>query len=162
MSEKKVKIRLKTEDLEFEYEGCDSFLKDDLSNFLKNTFDSCAKHSVTLPTSAPEDLKVAEDSAQKNFTTATIATRISAKSGPELALAAAAYLTIVGKKEEFSRGDLLGAMKTAKSFYSTNMSSNLSSILRSLVSKRILNETAVETYALTVTARQNVEKSIAQ
>ena len=62
-----------------------------------------------------------------------VAEALDAKTGPEVALAAAAYLQLVRGRDSFSRKELLDAMKEATSFYSKSMSGNLSKILKQLV-----------------------------
>lgn len=77
----------------------------------------------------------------------SVADRLSAKSGPELVIAAAAYLQIVEGKQSFTRKELLEAMKSATSHYNQNIGSNLSAALKSLSASK-LNQLNNGTYAL--------------
>lgn len=77
----------------------------------------------------------------------SVADRLSVKSGPELVIAAAAYLQIIEGKQSFTRKELLSAMKSATSYYNQNIGSNLGSSLKSLSTSK-LNQLNNGTYAL--------------
>lgn len=77
----------------------------------------------------------------------SISDRLSVKSGPDLVIAAAAYLQIVEGKQSFTRRELLDAMKSATSYYNQNIGSNLSAALKTLCASR-LNQLNNGTYAL--------------
>lgn len=77
----------------------------------------------------------------------SVADRLSVKGGPELAIAAAAYLQVIQGKQSFSRQELLQTMKSATSHYNQNMGSNLGASLKSLSGSR-LNQLSNGTFAL--------------
>jgi len=77
----------------------------------------------------------------------SVADRLSVKGGPELVIAAAAYLQVVEGKQSFSRKELLETMKSATSYYNQNIGSNLSAALKSLSGSK-LNQLNNGTYAL--------------
>jgi hypothetical protein len=77
----------------------------------------------------------------------SVADRLAVKSGPDLVIAAAAYLQIVEGKKSFTRKELLEAMKSATSHYNQNIGSNLSAALKSLSGSK-LNQLNNGTYAL--------------
>ena len=165
MSEITTKIRFKIGQLEVEYEGGDSFLKNDLSNLLDKMVDFSKEHSVTQFIDTSPDTKSAVSSTngtQKiDLSTATIASRMGAKTGPDLAIAASTHLTFVKGKEVFTLAEIRAEMKGAKSYYNTSMGSNLSKNLKSLVKNKRLNETASDTYALTAPEKDAMEKLLA-
>ena len=161
MSEYTTKIRLKINEFEIECEGQESFLKNDLSNVLASLSNYFKENNVKLSvrSSLPPEKDV--DSTEKvqnfDFSTATIASHIKAKSGPDLAIAASAFLTLVQNKETFTREEIHNEMKKAKNRYTKNMGSNLSKSLENLMKHKRLNETATNVYALTVTERSRLE-----
>lgn len=77
----------------------------------------------------------------------SIAERLSATTGPDVAVAAAAFLQIVQGKQSFTRKDLLEAMKAATHVYNQNMSSNLSTTIKNLTGTK-LNQLANDSFAL--------------
>ncbi|MCK0530738.1 hypothetical protein [Sphingobium agri] len=77
----------------------------------------------------------------------SVADRLSVKSGPELVIAAAAYLQIVEGRQSFTRKELLETMKSATSHYNQNIGSNLGAALKSLSTSK-LNQLNNGTYAL--------------
>lgn len=159
------KIRLKIGELEIEYEGSDSFLKNDFSTLLKDAGEFFAANGAALSSASSPPPKSTESSnnveKRVNLSTATIASRMKVKNAPDLAMAAAAHLTLAQGKEEFSRSELHKSMKSAKTYYKSNMVSNLSANVKSLVNQGRLNETATDTYALTAASRTEMEKLLA-
>ena len=160
------RIRFKIGRLEVECEGSESFLKDDLSDLL-DKLNSCFKEIGETPDPDPpsdlgESTGPTYSSRQIDVSTATIASRLDAKSAADLAIAASAYLVLVNGKASFSRAELLDTMKTATAYYKPTMSSNLSSTLNSLVRARRLNETASRVYALTPSERETMENLLAE
>jgi hypothetical protein len=91
----------------------------------------------------------------------SIASTMSASSGPDLAIAAAAYLQIVQQKSSFTRQELLDAMKEATKFYNANMSGNLTKILNGLVGSR-LNQVGQNSYSMSAAEFSKVETQLAQ
>jgi hypothetical protein len=90
----------------------------------------------------------------------SIATKINAKSGSDVAIAAAAFLQLVEGKESFSRQELLTSMKAATKFYKTGMSSNLSGYLNSLVGGK-LNQIGTGKYCLASAEHARLETALA-
>lgn len=166
MSEDKTKIRCKIGEMEVEYEGKESFLKDDLSHLLDTMSGFFKAHlNATKSTSSSIFEKRDEDpqagQSQFDLSVNSIAARLDVKTGPDLAMAACGYLTLVKGKERCSRAEVLATMKEASSYYKTSMGSNLSAHLGRLVKINRLNETASDTYALTANERTTIENSLA-
>ncbi len=163
MNENRAKIRLKIGQLEVEYEGSDSFLKEDIFHMMEKMIGFHAEHRAVLPADLQantEDEGAMVGDPELNISTSTIATRLSVNSGPELAIAAAAYLTIVQKEPKFSREQIHNKMKDASNHYKKSMLGNLTSILQRLVKENRLNELSDGHYALSATEKKKMEKSL--
>ncbi|UVO49244.1 hypothetical protein M0208_01440 [Sphingomonas sp. SUN019] len=88
----------------------------------------------------------------------SVAQKLKAKTGSEVAVAAAATLQIYDGKQTFSRTELLDTMKKATMHYSANMSGNLTKILGSLVGSKF-NQISDGVYSLT---SDDYQKLVAQ
>ena len=167
MSEDKTKIRLKIGEMEVEYEGKESFLKDDLSNLLDTMSGFFKVHRGAVESNdSPSGKKRsvepnAAEPSRIDLSVNSIASRMNVKTGPDLAVAACGYLTLVKGRERCSRAELLAAMKEASSYYKATMGSNLSSHLGSLVKGSRLNQTASDAYALTANEKKKIEVCLA-
>ena len=162
MTNDRAQVRLRMGDLEIEYEGAASFLTSELLALVREVASLHADR--TAPASADEvDAPQAASTSQGlvALSMATVATRLNAKSGPELAIAAAAFLTIFQGREVFARKDILKAMRAAPAHYKKHMGGNLSGSLQSLLRKKRLNETAGDQYALTVAEKQKLDATLA-
>ena len=166
MSENTAKIRLKFGSLEVEYEGKESFLKDDLFDLLEKMVSIYKEHGATLHVDSPLALTNVTDVTDKDrkidLSTATIASRINASTASDLVIAASAYLALSAQKDEFSRDEILKEMKAAKSFYKKSMLSNLSKTLKGLVSNNRLNQTVSRSYTLTASELKTMEQLLAK
>jgi len=150
------KIRIKIGAVEVEYEGTDDFLRDELPLLLDKL--------ATLGTRVPESIQAGLDNqapvesrrqpANGSLgpfdlgTCTTVAANLGAKTGPELALAAAAKLIIGDSRNSFTRKELLDEMKSATSYYNKNIGSNLSTTITTLVKGKKFREVAKDTYGL--------------
>ena len=165
MGENTVKIRLKVGQMKVEYEGRESFLKDELSNCLEMMTSLYDENRTTQPFESLTTCKEESDSTHRarkfNLSTTTIAARMKVKNAPELALAACVFLTLVEDKEECSRSEILNEMKKAKNYYNSNMPSNLTKNLKSLVKSNHLNEIASGNYALTADKKEEMDRLLA-
>ena len=166
MSEDTAKIRLKFGQLEIDYEGPLLFLQNYLSTFMKEAIILCENHNSIPPTDSVPVLEKVSTASNENkeidLSTGTIASRTQAETGPDLVLAACAYLTFVEKKNEFSRKEILDEMKNAQNYYNQNMGSNLSQHLKSLVEKKSLNQLSSGSYALNAAKKAEMESLLAQ
>ena len=166
MNENRAKIVLKIGHLEVEYEGSEAFLKEDIFRLMEKVIGFHAEHSTALSADLPQATTEDEDATvgqpETNMSTSTIATRLNAKSGPELAIAAAAHLTLVQDKEKFSREEIHNDMKSSPNHYKKSMSGNLSLSLQSLIKGGRLNEISDGHYALSAPERKKMEKNLAE
>ncbi len=155
------KLRLTIGQLSLDYEGNESFSKDDILDFLGQL----SRVHANTPS-----LTEAEDSRQSGSTSAptalpslsvdSIAARLDANSGPELVVAAVAKLALIDGQQSIPRSEILQAMQTASTYYKKTMGSNLTASLRSLVSKKRLNEIATGHYSLSASERSRIEAAI--
>lgn len=155
------KLRLKFGPLEVEYEGSDDFLVKEVPALLQSLVDIrgvevAADHGEGAAAAAPTS-RVRTPAPS----TSTIAATIGAKSGSDLALAAAAAL-ILGGSESFSRSELLSAMQGAKAYYKATYRSNLSSYITTLVKSQHLLDHGNDMFGLQIERRKELEGRLAQ
>ena len=161
MTNDRAQVRLRMGDLEIEYEGAASFLTSELVALVREV----ASLHVARTAPASEDEADPPKSAAKSqglvdLSMTNVATRLNAKTGPELAIAAAAFLTISQGRELFTRRDILATMKAAPAHYKKSMSGNLSKSLQRLLKDQRLNETDGNQYALTVGEKEGLSASL--
>lgn len=164
------KIKIKLGAIEVEYEGSETFLKEELPQLLSAVSDLYAKSRPTLevPSSSQNTFANAATVSSANAgnvskleaTTGSIAAKLGCKSGPELVMAAAARLTFVLQTATFARQKIIDEMKTASAYYKSTYVSNLSSSLNNLVKDGKLNEPSQGNYALTATSLKDLEQRL--
>ncbi|MEL7255670.1 MAG: hypothetical protein AAGL23_15955 [Pseudomonadota bacterium] len=156
MSQVELKVAYKA--LKVEFVGSEEFLKD---GFVKMCQDIAALQIEESPGVSGESSDLGASSVpvglKSKKSTTDFAVALSASSGPDLAIAAGAYLHFTEGKEELKRAELLDAMKSAKSFYKSTYSGNLSSILNGLVKKGRLTNPGNEVYALSYSETETLK-----
>lgn len=152
------RVHIKAGDKEIELVGTEEFVSTHLGS-ISELLERLQTMGRKSDGSGGSGKALGEPNRAIKFSTATIAKKLNCKSAPELAVAAAARLTFVNGKAEFSRQELLTEMKTATGYYNATMVKNLSHSLRSLVGKK-LNEVATDRYALTGTASSELENAL--
>ena len=162
MSDGQAHVRLRMGDLEVEYEGAASFLTSELLALVREVArlhaDRPAPESaddVVTPKAAPAGPGILD------LSMSTVATRLGAETGPDLAIAAAAFLTICEGREVVTRSAILDTMRAAPAHYKKSMAGNLSGSLQSLLKQKRLNETAGDKYALTVAEKNRLNATLA-
>lgn len=160
------KIRIKIGPIEVEYEGSESFLKEELPDLLTTVSDLYTKSNlsgVRIPGGAEEPSADAPSLAPPGVqgTTGTLAAKLQVKSGPELLLAGAARLTFVSGKETFSRQQIIDEMKSASAYYKKSYLNNLSKYLNSLIKDGKLLEPSQGMYALSAASKTDLGNRIA-
>lgn len=151
------KIRIKLGDLEVDYEGDSSFLEKDLLKIVHDLQKVAPQTSNSERQQNLSNNREKPSAGSQTLTTKSIATKLSAKSGSDLALAAVAHLAIIKGMDSFKRAEINTAMKSAAGIYKTTMTGNLSSIIRTLLHQDTLVETGTETYALTPSAETKLK-----
>lgn len=145
--------------IEVEYEGTEEFLRDHLPDFLTTISELHAGSGErdAYDEQADEPRDNGKSPASIYGTTATLAGKLKCTSGPDLAIAAAARLTLGVHQDSFTRQNIHAEMKSARSYYKQNMTSNLSKILEGLVKAGKFNEISKDTYSLAQTERDRIE-----
>jgi len=147
--------------VEVEYSGEEGFAE----KHLKPLIDSLAK-SLEQDGPAGAAKKTTDHKQNKGashgsaITTSTAATTLAAKSGSDLALAAA-FVLHSGGKDEFTRNELIDEMRAAKSYFNVNYVKNLSNILKTLVKQGNFLHQGGDDYALSVNCRADLDKKFA-
>lgn len=136
MNSESVRLRIRVDSLEIDYQGDPTFLQEHLFALLEKvaSFQTKQEQSVLNVPSTSHNGGDSSDRIEPDVdhTTSSIASRLSVKSGPDLIVAAAAKLTLVDKQNRFSRASLLSEMQTATSYYKGSYNNNLSSYLKRL------------------------------
>lgn len=157
------KIRIKVGDVEIDYEGDAAFLKDNLLAVCQEL----SKLNEHIPAArTPKHPKPNDDHAGAKpvgkHSTVTIATILGAKTGPELVMVAAAYLHFSEGKAEFTRSQILDAMKTATGYWKESYSNNLTAGLKNLTKADKLRVVKDDTYSLPAKESARLEAELAK
>ena len=157
------KIRIKMGDVEVEYEGSEDFLRDELRELLSGVVELHRERgeSTDQPPPSGNGNGGGTPTGDFNGTTNTAAAKLSASSGTDLVIAAAARLTLGLGQDSFTRATLLKEMQTATSYYKKTFSSNLSGYLKQLVGSDRIREVAKGTYSLSAPERKKLETQLA-
>jgi hypothetical protein len=160
------KLKVKLGHIEVECEGTEEFIKAELPALMKSFSELLEKVPVQLPP-LPAAIETNGSARQANgkridLSLGTIATKLNCSTGPDLALAAAAFLTVVQAKDTFDRKEILACMQGASNHYKESYSSNMTKILASVVGDNKLIERASGVYALAASTRNQMEASLGQ
>lgn len=162
------RVRIKAGPVEFEYEGETELgvadIKDLFSHIetlFKVPFLAEGGESHTSPQAhTAEQPKPSSNGSTQKLHVNSIATKLKAKTGPEVAIAAAAALQIFDQKQTFTRTELLDMMKKATMHYKDNMSGNLTKMLGTLVGSKF-NQVSDGVYSLNADAYHDLEAQLA-
>lgn len=152
-------ITLKVGPIEVSYEGEQAFIEKGLLSIVRELGALPAAASKVAAKGGSGVIENGEAPAI-GHTTSQIAQIFSVSSGPDLAMAAAAHLTLSKGLQKLQRGEILAEMKGAAGFYNENHSSNLSSILNGLVKKKQLSPISANVYALPNSIRKEYEDKL--
>lgn len=161
------KIRVKMGAIEIEYEGKASFLESGLQNILNGLAAFHSNHQEIITsrdveqTPNGEALERTASGLSLEMSTNSLAAHLGASKGSELIIAAAAHLTFVAKRDTFTRQELLDEMKSATTYFTPNVRSNLSSMLDNLQKAKRLNQPRTGVFALGANERTSLEARLA-
>lgn len=157
------KIRIKLGPIEVEYEGSEDFLKKELPELLAAVSKLHQESSATVPpvADASAEAQPSPKHGQVKGTTGTIAAKLGGNSGAELLTAAAAQLTLVEGKAEFSKKELSQAAKQATNYWKKSYQNNFANYLGTLVANHSLIEVRTGVYALDAKKRESLEAALA-
>lgn len=156
------RIKIKMGPVEVEYEGTETFLKDELLDMVKAVSELYRELGGKIQETGSGAGGGERTGGSYTGTTNQVATKLGISKGADLIAAAGAKIHFVDGKERFSRNELLEEAKTASSHYSDSTHrKNLSSILQTLVKNDTFNEPSTDTYALTETAIKTMGTKLA-
>ena len=161
------RIRIKIGALEVEYEGEEDYLKDGLLDFLKSVVDLAEVSEFTdfsgegQGEEGDSQPPIPQPKGISHLAPETIAAKLNTKTGSDLVLAAAAYLKFTQGLGNFTRQQILEAMKEATGYYKGSMSNNLTRYLGSLVKRGRLNALANGKYSISAPTEKELRANIA-
>lgn len=154
----RTRLRIKIGATELEYEGNADSLQEELMSAVSGMLKKIESYVADVAElKEPLDGGTHPSSPTPSddlISTNTIATVMGAKSGTDLARAAAARLILVGGAQVVKRLELLDEMKQAHAFYKSTYRSNLSNMLNRLVSKDQFRLVEKDTYTLSQAERE--------
>lgn len=157
------RIRVRAGNIEVEYEGEEDFLKGQLQEAVLSFLRALTPLSEGLEKPAVAGAGSTDiPSSEIQGTTANIAARLDARTGPDLALAAAAHLGLGKGLQTFSRKALLQEMKSTTQYYRPSYSANLTRIITSLTKENKLNEPSSGNLSLTAAAEKELRVKLAE
>lgn len=159
MSTSKIKIKLGA--IEVEYEGSESFLKEELPALLEAVSHLYSQSTSDSPPITEHATPTLRQMPRLAMTTANVAAKLQAKTGPDLLMAAAVRLAFSVGSEVNSRQQILEEMKSATGYFKPAHTGNLSKMLHSLIKDGRLNEPSKGNYALTAAAASEMEARLA-
>jgi hypothetical protein len=155
------KIRIKLGAIEVEYEGSETFLKEELPQLLTAVSDLYAKSANSIPLHQNSNQTPPADGPSIPGTTGTLAAKLAVKQGPELILAAAARFTFGQNKPTFTRQEIIDEIKTATAYYKKTYLNNLTAYLNTLIKDGKLMEPSVGSYSLSANATTDLRARLA-
>jgi len=160
-------VRMKLGPVEFECAASEEFLKVELpvliaglAQMYRENFADLQAPDAVLPPSE-NGIATAQPASTATLTTNSIAAKLKVKTGPELVQAAAMRLARMNKPT-FTRTELIERMREASSYFKQTYINNLSKYIGTLVATSKLLESAKDTYALSDSARTELEAKLAQ
>lgn len=159
-------VRMKLGPVEFECVASEEFLKVELPALItgvaqmyrENFADFKTSDATSLP---PNNSAAPPPTNTGTLTTNSIAAKLKVKTGPDLVQAAAMRLTRMDHST-FTRTELIERMREATSYFKQTYINNLSKYISSLVAMGKLLESAKDTYALSDSAKTDLEARLAQ
>lgn len=126
-----------------EYRGESDFFLEHIKGYLDQVNSALTNSKPTEIDGKPTKLE-----EMPAMTVKAVASKFSAASGPELALASLAQLGIIEGRETISRRELLEAMRSAVGYFKPSYASNLSKIIGGLEKEGIIIEIGKEKYSI--------------
>lgn len=158
------KLRMRVGTAEFDYEGPIEFTQEfikDLFSHMEGLAPTMAPAVSPAVSPLPPPLTGSNSPQIPLLHINTVASKLSVKTGPDLAVAALASLQLVKGSDKATRNEIHEEMKAASSYYQANMSGNLSKILKTLVTGHRFNQISQNTFALNASERTSIEQKLA-
>jgi hypothetical protein len=161
------KLRVKLGRLELDFEGSEDFIKQELVTLLTQ-LKTLGALSASDPDADAEESGDTGGGARKktqpssDITTSTIAAKTGADSGPELAMAAAVRLTMIGGASKATRDEIVTEMRGASAYFKQTYVKNLTRTLKQLVTEQRLNDMGSNSYSIPAPERKKLEEKLAR
>ncbi|MBI5683947.1 MAG: hypothetical protein HZC54_02605 [Verrucomicrobia bacterium] len=155
------KIRIKLGPIEVDYEGSESFLKQELPVLIKTVTEMSRSLNIKLDDAGSGKSGGAATGKELQLSTKSIAAKLTCLSGPDLVLAAAANLEMVQGNGEFSRKQLLKEMQSATGYYKSSYSKNLSKYLKTVLGDGSITEATGGNFSLSAKKLDEIRRRIA-
>jgi hypothetical protein len=149
------KMRIKLGPIEIEYEGSESFLKEEIPDLLSAVAKLYKESGV--PANVQAHLGGGQPSGLAQGSTATFAAKLNVKSGPDLIVAACARMTLVSQQASFSRQQIIKEIQGATGYFKKTYINNLTTYLHQLVRVQKLVASADDTFALSIPTLKELE-----
>lgn len=154
------RIKIKFGPIEVEFEGTEKFLREELSAVLEAIRKLHETSGLPPVSVADHQSQKVQGSIDKTLTVSAAAKKLGVKTGPELAVAAAAILVLVQGKATFSRTELLEEMKKAVGYFKEDHRKNLTNTLTSLTKSDRLRSGAKNQYSLSSATHMELEDKL--
>jgi hypothetical protein len=151
-----VKLRIKTKNIEIEWDGEVEFLKAEFADLLSSIVDAIGGRTDDVDDIESPSLI----SDGKSFTTSSLAAKWQPKSAGELFKLALYKLQVSDRIEPAPRAQIHNEMKTAPKFYKPAMLSNMGRTIDALLAQGDLNEPSTGQFALSHEAQQKIHEKI--
>ena len=160
----RVRLHVKVGWLQVEYEGAASHISEEVTGLVDHVLSTRNQETSAIPIENPrvDNANDVEQQAQTPviLSTSTIATILGAETGSELALAAAAKISLMDGREELKRQAILDEMRLAPAFYKKTFSNNLTKSLGRLVKQDRLRLTGPEVYAISAKEKASLKQKL--
>ena len=162
-----IKFALKNGPFSLDYEGDESFLKNDLAKILEalNHLQLASPPLIGHEGDASGSRGAAENGSAPQLpkhSTNTIAKLMNVTTGPDLILAAVAKVILVDGNDVASRREITAEMKAASSYYKKTYLNNLSAYLDTLTKADRVRLVSQDTYGLPAKERERIEQIICE
>jgi hypothetical protein len=159
-------IRIKLGELEVEYKGDHAFVKADLLKFVEELIQLQKDNPSLMAPLVHTESTIRSGasgggSGPLDLSTDTIANLLSASSGADLVIAAAANLHFTQGKTTFLRQEIIDEMRKAVGHYRDTFVPNLTKYLSGLTKKDRLRRMSDDKFALSNAEKQALEKKLA-
>ncbi|WP_413585635.1 hypothetical protein [Bdellovibrio sp. HCB274] len=143
------KIILKMGDLEFNFEGSENFIKEELVE-LMTSIKGLLEYENKKIVKSNAFASGAASSVQQTLGINSVAQKLKVKDGKDLVLASAAKISIFGEKIKFTSKDLLLEMRSAVSYFKESYATNLNRQINRMTKEGILNDVGGGYYSLPI------------
>ena len=157
-----IRVHVKVSWLEMEYEGAPSHIRDHVIELVDRIVNTPHEGAAVAPVESELEPRLGSKQIPRDLSTSTVAYKLSAQTGADLAIAASAKLLFVDGSEQFSRKDILSEMRQAPAFFKSTYSNNLTRSLEGLLKSDRLRLTGPETYSISANEKERLRTKLAE